>query len=77
MYRTGEAESLLPVFGLILAFSPEELKSCREGLKALNEGNVPLPAAAAAVDGAVSGASSMMSSLGSWVSWGGGQATGA
>ena len=42
MYRSGEAESLLPVFGTILAFGPEELRSCREGLRALREGEVPL-----------------------------------
>ena len=40
MYRSGEAESLLPVFGTILAFGPEELRSCREGLRALREGEV-------------------------------------
>ena len=38
MYRTGEAESLLPVFATILAFGPEELGSCREGLRYDGEG---------------------------------------
>lgn len=40
MYRTGEAESLLPVFGTILAFGPDELRECREGLQRLKEGEV-------------------------------------
>lgn len=73
MYRSGEAESLLPVFGTILAFGPDELRSCREGLRALKEGEVPLAGAAAAVDASLSGASSMLSSFSAWVpsSWGG------
>lgn len=69
MYRTGEAESLLPVFSTILAFSPEELKSCKDGLAAIKEGVVPLPGAAAAVDASLSGATSVLSSLTGWTSW--------
>ena len=66
MYRTGDAEQLLPVFAMILAFGPEELKSCQMGLQALREGTVPLPAAAAAVDATLMGATSVLSFL-----WGG------
>lgn len=32
LYATGEADALLPVFSIILALSPQELKQCREGL---------------------------------------------
>ena len=37
MYRTGEAETLLPVFATILAFSPEEVKRCKEGIIAIKK----------------------------------------
>eukprot|EP00798_Chlamydomonas_sp_ICE-L_P014944 gene14944-20999_t len=60
MYRTGEAGSLLPVFSTILSFSPQELAACKSGLEAIKL--VPLPQAAAAVDG-------VFSSLNSWTSW--------
>ncbi|GAX81405.1 hypothetical protein CEUSTIGMA_g8836.t1, partial [Chlamydomonas eustigma] len=69
MYRTGEAENLLPVFATILVFSPEELQSCRDGLKAIQEGQVPLPGAAAAVDASFSGAANVFNSLTNWASW--------
>eukprot|EP00955_Chlamydomonas_euryale_P117218 366462-Chlamydomonas_euryale.AAC.3 len=69
LYRTGEAESLLPVFGTILAFGPEELASCRAGLQRLKDGEVPLPGAAAAVDASLTSASTVMSSLTDWTSW--------
>eukprot|EP00798_Chlamydomonas_sp_ICE-L_P013388 gene13388-19236_t len=62
MYRTGEAESLLPVFSTILSCSPQELAACKSGLEAIELGEVPLPQAAAAVDG-------VFSSLNSWTSW--------
>ncbi|KAJ9517435.1 hypothetical protein QJQ45_016801 [Haematococcus lacustris] len=38
MFRTGEAEQLLPVFATILAFSPEETNSCKVGLERIKQG---------------------------------------
>ncbi|KAJ9517585.1 hypothetical protein QJQ45_025083 [Haematococcus lacustris] len=40
MFRTGEAEQLLPVFATILAFSPEETNSCKVGLERIKQFNV-------------------------------------
>ncbi|KAL6752200.1 hypothetical protein V8C86DRAFT_617476 [Haematococcus lacustris] len=37
MFRTGEAEQLLPVFATILAFSPEETNSCKVGLERIKQ----------------------------------------
>lgn len=37
MYRTGEAEALLPVFSTILSFSPDEMKSCKDGLDKIKQ----------------------------------------
>ncbi|KAG2423962.1 hypothetical protein HXX76_014901 [Chlamydomonas incerta] len=73
MFLTGEAEKLLPVFATILSFSPDEVKRCKQGLAALSRGEVPLPAAAAAVDASISA----ISSLTSWTSWLGGGGAGA
>ena len=58
----GEAEALLPVFAALLAFAPGELSKARAGLELLARGDVPVPAAAAAVDTA-------SSVLGAWTSW--------
>jgi len=56
LFMTGEAETLLPVFASILALSPDEVQRCKGGLDALQEsgGEVPMAAAAAAVDSATS-----------------------
>jgi hypothetical protein len=37
LYRSGEAEALLPVFSALLAFSPDEMRSCRDGLARLQQ----------------------------------------
>jgi hypothetical protein len=54
---------------MFCVFSPEELQSCRDGLRAIEEGQVPLPGAAAAVDASISGTSSVFSSLTNWTAW--------
>ncbi|KAI8468964.1 MAG: hypothetical protein J3K34DRAFT_292693 [Monoraphidium minutum] len=54
LFLTGEAEALLPVFASILSLSPEEVKRCREGVEAIQHADVPMAAAAAAVDTATS-----------------------
>lgn len=33
LFETGEEESLLPIVGTILQFSPAELDRCKEGLQ--------------------------------------------
>lgn len=68
LFLTGEGEALLPVFANVLALSPEEVARCREGLEAKRSTDVPLAAAAAAVDGAAS----LMGGWGDWSSWLGG-----
>lgn len=68
---TGEGETLLPVFASILSLSPEEVARCRQGADALtrSSSDVPLAAAAAAVDSAAG----LLGGLsGSWASWLGG-----
>ena len=37
LYKTGEAEALLPVFGTILSFSPQEVARCKQGLAAIQK----------------------------------------
>jgi hypothetical protein len=64
LYETGESAALLPVVGMMLRFSPAELKRCQE---ALARGPEP-PADAAAVAG-VGDASSVDLGLSSWTSW--------
>jgi hypothetical protein len=63
LYTTGEAEALLPVFGRLLVFGPEELRRATQGLERLQTGQEPLPAAAAVVDSAGS-------LISSWLGWG-------
>eukprot|EP00879_Flechtneria_rotunda_P009743 GHRR01010192.1.p1 GENE.GHRR01010192.1~~GHRR01010192.1.p1 ORF type:complete len:368 (+),score=163.61 GHRR01010192.1:1855-2958(+) len=62
LYTTGEAEALLPVFATLLALGPDEMNKCKAGLDQLKANEVPLPAAATAIDSAGS-------YLGSWSSW--------
>ena len=68
LFLTGEAETLLPVFASILSLSPEEIARCKEGVEALQQGDVPMASAAAAVDSATS----LLGGWGSWLGGGGG-----
>jgi uncharacterized membrane protein YgcG len=72
LFLTGEAETLLPVFASILSLSPDEVKRCRDGVDALARSEVPMAAAAAAVDSATS----WLGGWG-WIAGGGGGAAAA
>jgi hypothetical protein len=66
----GEAKQLLPVVGMMLRFSPAEMKRCQEAL-ARDRPETPVDAAAmASADGSAS-EYGMISSWTSWA-WGGG-----
>lgn len=62
---TGETAALLPVVGMMLRFSPAELKRCQEAL-ALDRPEAPVDAAAMA---SVDGSSSDFGMISSWASW--------
>jgi hypothetical protein len=77
LFLTGEAEALLPVLASILSLSPEEVKACRDGIEAIQRsggGDVPMAAAAAAVDSATSLLGGWSGGWGGWLGGGGGGA---
>ena len=64
-YRTGESAALLPVVGMMLQFSPAEVRRCQDALA--RQGPEPI-VDAAAMAGSADG-SAMDLSLSSWASW--------
>lgn len=66
----GEASALLPVVGMMLQFSPAELKRCQDALAA-SEADAPADPAAAAPAAAATGAGDAgdYGLLTGWTSW--------
>jgi hypothetical protein len=63
--RAGERAALLPVVGMMLQFSPAELKRCQEALARSG----PEAAVDASAMGSVDGSTSEFGLISNWASW--------